>query len=598
MTALNTIKNRRVSFCLFQFKGITFCLTFISLTFILISTLFLSSVYSTTSPKPGVSIPEHVKLFLKDVQKIYTEGDLVLLMRGYYREKLKKSMGLEPVEGFKDTLYFKFPVLVGKFSDSGDDQWPLSSLQTELFDGPWSTGTMREYYREVSYEQFDISGTVYGWYQAPQTEAYYENNANGLPGQGGRTPEFIRALIEAADDTVDFSVYDNDGNGKVETIFIVHYGLGGEYGTDDIWSHRSRLSYYPDQGGAFQTNDGVIIDDYIIQPALSSDRSSMIEIGVFCHEFGHALGLPDLYDMDGSSSGIGHWGLMASGNWNEPVSPAHMSAWSREQLGWVSPSQLQYNVLNMNVPAVEDTPVVYKLWKEGSVEPYSSRYGLGLNVGREYFLVENRQPFGFDKYLHGGGILIWHIDNSVVTQNDNEDHPLVDLEAADGKMTGRGDGGDPFPGDMDNRNFDLFTEPSSMTYEERNSQVAVLNISDSDTIMFADLEVFEPSAILFVDNLTVIDIMGNNNGTPEAGEVVDLIVDVENWGKSFTETVAILSTGDPDISIEKSNALFGDIVFEGMGNNLNDPFTFSVSDTSELHWGYFTIQFIGNSQQD
>ena len=73
--------------------------------------------------------------------------------------------------------------------------------------------------------------------------------------------------------------------------------------------------------------------DYLLMPALSCDNGQ-IEIGVFCHEYGHAFGLPDLYDTNGQGEGIGHWGLMGSGNWNAPSNPAHMSAWAKEP--WMS----------------------------------------------------------------------------------------------------------------------------------------------------------------------------------------------------------------------------------------------------------------------
>ncbi|MDZ7261030.1 MAG: M6 family metalloprotease domain-containing protein, partial [candidate division KSB1 bacterium] len=566
-----------------------------------LSWAFHTSGWALTSPRPGTPMPFHVKMFLQEAQKRYGEGNLAQLMRQYRLQKQAKAEGLRVSTSFSDTLHFKFPVLVGKYADSGSDQWPIRKLQMELFDGPWPTGTMKEYYLEVSYGQFNIGGQVFGWYQVPETAAYYENGVNGLPwAQGpngrGRAPQFVRDLIAAADAEVDFRPFDNNKDGVVETIFIVHYGLGGEYGGPEIWSHQTALRYY---GGVYQTNDGVIIDDYIIQPAMSSNKDQMIEIGVFCHEFGHALGLPDLYDTDNSSEGIGEWGLMGSGSWGgngrHPEKPTHPCAWSKEQMSWVTPIVLSENLSQVELPQVESHPVVYKLWKQGQIEPYPGRYGVGIpNVGREYFLLENRQPVGFDQYIHSGGLLIWHIDNSI-GNNQDEIHPLVDLEEADGSMQGRGDPGDPFPGTSKNRRFDYWTLPNSRGYNGSNSEVAAINISDPDPLMTADLEVVETQPTLFYHSHQVTDVTGNNNNEPEPGETVTLVVSLLNYGAEMTGAQANLSTDDPDIQFSKNQVRFDNIPFNSIGDNSTDPFIFTVSQTAAIHRAHFVFDLRSNN---
>src|SRR5690606_21106061 len=136
---------------------------------------------------------------------------------------------------------------------------------------------------------------------------------------------------------VDFSEYDNDNDGNVDGVVFVHAGPGAEEGGLSnlyIWSHRSRLSNSSQE----VTYDGVLIDDYMMNPERRNNNSRMVGIGIFAHEFGHGLGLPDLYDTDdsnGDSEGIGWWGLMGSGNWagNEDT-PTNFSAWSKIKLGW------------------------------------------------------------------------------------------------------------------------------------------------------------------------------------------------------------------------------------------------------------------------
>ena len=94
---------------------------------------------------------------------------------------------------------------------------------------------------------------------------------------------------------------------------------------------------------------------------LNCNNFSLIDIGVFCHEFGHAFGLPDLYDTDGGSAGVGHWCLMGSGNWNTPTNPAHMSAWSKSELGWANVVTVPALPTPFSVFDVETHRDVYRL---------------------------------------------------------------------------------------------------------------------------------------------------------------------------------------------------------------------------------------------
>ena len=88
---------------------------------------------------------------------------------------------------------------------------------------------------------------------------------------------------------------------------------------------------------------------------------NLIDIGVFCHEFGHVLGLPDLYDTDNSSEGLGQWCLMASGSWggngSSPQTPTHMSAWCKQKLGWVTPSSDRFIKLESNNKKCRAEPI-------------------------------------------------------------------------------------------------------------------------------------------------------------------------------------------------------------------------------------------------
>jgi sugar lactone lactonase YvrE len=163
-----------------------------------------------------------------------------------------------------------------------------------------------------------------------------------------------------------------------------------------------------------------------------------MHIGVLAHETGHALGLPDLYDYDGSTQGIGAWGLMGTGSHSSRYSPAHLSAWEKEQLGWVRVSWLRSN-LAISLPPVERDPEIF-------------RYDLPSGTG-EYLLLENRQRVGSDKRLPGHGLLAWRVDperGELGAWNSDERKPALTLVEADGRRDmargGRADASDPYPG--------------------------------------------------------------------------------------------------------------------------------------------------------
>jgi hypothetical protein len=209
---------------------------------------------------------------------------------------------------------------------------------------------------------------------------------------------------------------------------------------------------------------------------------------------------------------------MAGGSWNGNLgdSPAHPDAWSRFQMGYVIPTNLTLNETNVIIPAIENDSTIFRLWTDG-------------DIGSQYFLVENRAPIGYDAALPGFGLLTYHIDESVMTQNDNENHYLVALEQADGNYNlefdiNSGDNGDPFPGITQNRTFDYDSAPNSRDYSGVNTLVAIRNISDNGQIMTADFEIGE-AVILPPD----IDISANEiTFTIAEGTMTDSVFTISN----------------------------------------------------------------------
>ena len=271
-----------------------------------------------------------------------------------------------------------------------------------------ATGSVRDYYNEVSYGKLLLKSTVTVWVRLPREGAYYHDNQSTLAADA----------IAAADAAgVDFSQFDSDGDGWVDALDIIHSGYGEEAtaNPDDVWSVKGALH-------GVTTKDGVKMYAYHTEPALRGDSGSGItRIGVICHETGHFFGLPDLYDYSSLTDGLGNWCIMAGGSWNgsSGSSPAHFSAWCKCFLGFARTTPV-HSRIGRSLPAVEQHPVVGML-----------RDGLSDD---EYFLIENREKIGFDdsEQIHPG-CLVFH----VYRPSENNDigtweHPAVKVEEADG----------------------------------------------------------------------------------------------------------------------------------------------------------------------
>ena len=341
------------------------------------------------APAPGVVMPPEVqqsmegkgkfefkRAWIEKTNKIREAREQYINDRGFYKRELMPASSRSQ---FEVTGTFHIPIFCVKFSATGADPFPISSLQTKLF-VTQSPETMTQFYNEISYGDLQVTGTVYGWTTLPQTQAYYAGptSCNGLCASA-HIPQLIWSTLQANDAAIDFGQYDNDGpdgipnsgddDGYVDFVSFVHPTAGAECGTNGrIWSHRFAISGWGVPGfGEYTTNDprtggGFIkIDDYTIQPIKNCDNTTLIDIGVFCHEFGHAFGLPDLYDTNGGAEGVGWWDLMGAGNWNQPNSPGHMGAWSKNFLGWsnvvVAPAvATPYSIAN-----VEQNRQIYRM---------------------------------------------------------------------------------------------------------------------------------------------------------------------------------------------------------------------------------------------
>ncbi|UCG50514.1 MAG: M6 family metalloprotease domain-containing protein [Candidatus Latescibacterota bacterium] len=380
---------------------------------------------------------------------------------------------------------------------------PGSFFNDLLFSqGTHPTGSFRDFYLEQSYGIFDVTGEAYGWLRTAEDYATtYDDGNYGFA--GGARGVFVSAVL-LADPTVDFGTFDSDSpdgipnsgddDGYVDACLIYVSGLGGHdtYNPSDIWPHATGIdppieTNDPRAGGGY-----ILVEGYSMQPEINLNAAGTDTLdsclGVVTHEYGHQLGLPDLYDGAHETWGIGYWGLMGYGSLGAlRTGPYHLSAWSKVALGWVTPTVVEENLLDLTIPPVETDPVIYKVWRDGI-------------PGDEYFLLENRQPLGFDTFLPGHGLLIWHVDETMFPTHGSppgEKTPTegwfrVALEQADGLnhlatwferpdkrayYYEMGDGADPYPGDSLNTSFDDYSNPSSKDNSGVKTEVSIVDIT-------------------------------------------------------------------------------------------------------------------------
>jgi immune inhibitor A len=377
-------------------------------------------------------------------------------------------------------------------------------------------GSVADFLHASSHGRLELTGEVRGWFTASMNHTQYTFGQGGLGRLYPRNSQYLaEEAIHLADPTINYADYDDEGPDGVadsgdddeiiDGIVIIHAGGGDE------------LRYQPDEFTAVQwwtvspiPVDGVFGRFFTLNPEDGG-------VGIFCHELGHLMGLPDLYDkISPPSAGIGQWSLMCGGiQVGTGGIPVDFDAWSKSKLGFVTVVPLMADVNGMTIPPSGSSDRVFRLWGSGG-------------SGSEYFLLENRRRSGLDRALPGEGLLIYHIDERVPS-NDNADHYKVALEQADGlyQLEGRtgnisfGDPGDPYrAGDV----FASYTEPPSTAYDGTDTYVSVFNIQgpEPDGSMTADLHV-EPGAVVDVSAVNMTELDGNGDGLIAAGETAGVL---------------------------------------------------------------------------
>ena len=274
-----------------------------------------------------------------------------------------------------------------------------------------ASGSAKEYFDAQFGGSVDFEFSVSDIVTLSQDLAYYGGNTSVAKGvESDKNPEEM--VIEACrlvDPHIDFSLYDDDGDGEVDNVFVFFAG-GDEAegaGDDCIWSH---AWYIKDGAGRNLVLDGKTINRYACTSEMTryQDASGKIVqrlagIGSFCHEYSHTLGLPDMYDTDYEASGG-----QADALW---VSTSLMDGGNYNNLGSVPPNfnALEREILGLSEPVVIERSGVYRL---EPVDKGGQCYRINTEEDDEYYLLECRSGAGWDAYVGGKGLLLYHIDKT------------------------------------------------------------------------------------------------------------------------------------------------------------------------------------------
>lgn len=339
-------------------------------------------------------------------------------------------------------------------------------------------GSARQYFIDQSKGQYRPEFDVVGPFTVSKEMAYYGKNRTSQQGTDQHPEQMVKEACQLAHDAgVDFSIYDNDNDGKVDFVYIVYagYGEADGGGTNTIWPHSYHLSY----AGINLRLDNKRVDLYACGSELSYYTDHRDGIGTFCHEFGHVLGLPDIYEVSYTNNWktSGFWDIMDSGCYNnDGNTPAGYTGYERLFFGWTTPHLLNtYGEVSLyDLQTKNDVCVI-------------TEDGTFNNVGNDpspatFYVLDNRQQTKWDEYVPGHGLTITKVTYSYNRWSQNfvnDEAPLaVDLIEADGQAPkykeGEKNGFNGKPGDC-------FPEGATEYLDIPN--FAVTNISESAGII-------------------------------------------------------------------------------------------------------------------
>ncbi len=402
--------------------------------------------------------------------------------------------------------------------------------------------SVRDYMKLCSFGQFTPQFDVYGPVRLNNPLKSY--GGSSPTGDGEDMNSLIKEACQLMDDSLDFSQYDANGDGTADLVIVIYAGYSQAVANNSnecIWPKSGIVS-----GGTY---DGTKVYRYAVSSELNGFPGCYSKkpfrringIGVFCHEFSHCLGLPDLYPTKNSSKGnnqaMEFWSLMDSGCYlNNGNAPVAFTAWERESLGWFTIDTLKTDE-EIEITPIDEGGKAYRIMNDND------------ESGHEYYVLENIQDRGVNVRQKGHGLLVMHVNynesafslNGGNNVNNIKGQPRMTIVPADGLLFAQYniDGvnyknqdfydqlaGDPYPGTsyvtelndtMGIINFQVYNG------ESLNKGLADISESEDGTVFFRFISDFNVE--LGIDTVSVVrrptsgqiyTIDGRSIGTSEA----------------------------------------------------------------------------------
>ena len=410
-----------------------------------------------------------------------------------------------PVKGKQKGLVILVEFADVKFNSKNSSKYNSIDSKTyfaEMLNKPGfntygATGSARDWFVLNSNGLFEPEFDVFGPVTLPNDMKYY--GENDYLGEDKNPAQMVIDACKALDDEINFKDYDRNGDGYVDNVYIFYAGYG-ESDSDEpnaIWPHSWNVS---EATGKPLLIDDVYVDSYGCSSETCGYNSYGVlanrpdGIGTFVHEFSHVMGLPDLYstnydNIDPKKEPFtpGEYSVMDYGPYNnEGLTPPNYSTYERYALDWIVPEEITAGVCTLDNLETANKAYIVKTEKEN-----------------EFYLFENRQQKGWDKYIPGHGMLVWHVDfyqpvfysNEV---NNTRDHQYVDIVEADNiqdypvkfnsyygffEPVASTQSGDPFPGKRNVTSFGVATAPALKSWSGKTLGVELENITENNGVI-------------------------------------------------------------------------------------------------------------------
>ena len=451
----------------------------------------------------------------------------------------------QPYVGTKKSLIILVQFADTKFWEDHTPALYQRIANEEGFNEMGFSGSVKDYFKDQSYGQFELDFDIAGPVTLPNNYSYYGGPINGQNDNPTALGEMVISACEAIDNDIDFTNYDWDGDGEVDQVFILYAGHG-EASWDDpntIWPHEWNLH---SALGRTLTLDGVKIDTYACNCELGvkTENNKRVEcidgIGTICHEFSHCLGLADMYDTSYSGNyGMGDWDIMDQGSYNgDGYLPANYTSYERMYAGWIEPTELKENCEISSMKDLASSGEAYIIYND--------------NNKNEYYLLENRQLTGWDAGLPNSGLLILHVDfdANVWKQNlvNSTSRQRCTIFIADNNPD-ENDAGDIYPYSYNNSLTNTSTPAATLNNmntdgsKYMNKSIRNITRNGDGTVSFTfenennssnDYEL--PQSYIFYESFDGCNGKGGNDGNFSASTSGTVVYDNDGWSATSSRS--------------------------------------------------------------